>query len=262
MKKSPARSTWPSSALSQAVVVLALVAIGALAVIWWQWEGEEGSGWHEIRNVSIQLLGLVVIGAVVTIATDRFQQAAADRQSREAEASEARQRLDDRVSEYLAELLKAYSGVKRVRREINEAFQGKGAPMARDAIAPQLNDLSAYQLEFEELAERGKLFERRIPGAQSIVAEARKNEEAPSGAPPRRESWDPRVLVVEPDKRSLTGHLERVEKNLRDVLRDGASVKRGMTPVGMFVRSWHFRMCITRHVRAVQRCLENHLLRQ
>lgn len=54
------------------------------------------------------------------------------------------------------------------------------------------------------------------------------------------------------DKRSLTGHLERVQKNLRDVLRDGALVRRGITPAGVFVRSWHFRMCITRRVRAVQ----------
>lgn len=66
MDESPSRFRWPSSPLGQAVVVLGLVAMGALAVIWWRWEGEEGSGWHEMGNVSIQLLGLVVIGAVIT----------------------------------------------------------------------------------------------------------------------------------------------------------------------------------------------------
>lgn len=239
-----------------------MVAMGALAVIWWRWEGEEGSGWHEMGNVSIQLLGLVVIGAVITLATDRFQQAAAVCQAREVAESEARQRLDDRVSEYIAELFRAYSGIKRARREIDEAFQVGGAKIKRSAIAAQLDDLSAHQLEFEELAERGKLFERRIPNAQSIVAGARKNKEAPSGALSGRESWDPHLAAVDPDERSLTGHLEQVEKNLRGVLRAAERVERGVTPVGMFVRSWHFRMCITRHVRAVQRCLEDHLLRE
>jgi hypothetical protein len=247
------RRPWPHGPLGQAIVLLSLVAAAAVLLIWLVGEPDQGTKWHEARNVSIQLLGLVVVGAFVTLATNRFQQ-----------ASEARQRLDDRASDFLDELLTSYHGVKQVRRDVQSMLLSRDkAPVQLSELAPLRAQLSVHQLEFEWLAERVLLLEARVPEFKSATARAHARADAPDDADVGSECWHPGWVRADDDTGSISHHLTRVEKNLKLVIESEGPVEWGKTPgVGLFVETWHFRMCVTRHVRAVQRCIEAHLLRE
>jgi hypothetical protein len=99
------------------ILIVAAVAFGVLAAVWIVVNPIKDTLWYEVAKTSLQVLGVAVIGGIVTFATARFQQ---DRQSAERAREADRQRAD-----------KALEAVRqRAERELEkqrEAFDRRAA---------------------------------------------------------------------------------------------------------------------------------------
>ncbi|GAA1955743.1 hypothetical protein GCM10009798_13730 [Nocardioides panacihumi] len=232
-------------------------------------QSDQASLRHEVMATSVEVLGIVTLGALVTVATTQFQQMA-----------EARRRLDVRVAEFLNELLSAYNGVKSVRRHLEartRSAPGRPPAIDRATYMDLMTDLMRWQLTFEELSDRAVYLQGRVK-PDEITVGCLDDPEAPRVPA----AWDPHRKVLRVVA-NASGHLKIVEehlnvlceeyqKNLYRVRKRGTLPLDHLTGAGkwnngpqlpVFIDSTEcFDACIRRHVRAVQRWLEVYLLRQ
>lgn len=227
---------------------------------------------HEPMALSLQVLGIVLIGAIVTYATDQLQQAA-----------EARRRLDERVAEFLGEMIDAYNGVKRVRRSLEAQTMGErpeAAAIDRETYTQQLGELSGYQVEFESLRDRALQLQVRLAGAVNICAAGSERDGPSGGRTDAAPQWSKSVMKVAEFDGPIQKHLAEVERHLNTIIEeyqqslhlvpvDGtlllSALREKTQPsavLPVFIDdTWCFRCCVSRHVHAVRKCLEAHLLR-
>ena len=235
----------------------------------------------QMIEVSLQILGIVVLGAIVTYATDQLQQAA-----------EARRRLDERVLEFLDAMVGVYNGVKQVRRSLQAEARGHepgSLSIDRDTYVRLLTELSGHQVSFESLRDRATLLQDRVAGATTIRAEALERTTSTSIAPETatetametEAKWRPGLRRVKGFDGSMHAHLRMVEHHLNvlvseyqdnlhrvhaasrfplENLRNRTGSKAALT---LFIDDdpFWFKCCVSRHIRAVRHCLESHLLR-
>jgi hypothetical protein len=82
----------PSSRNLWVVLVgVAVSTFGILAAVWLVVNPAKDTLWYEVAKASLQVLGVAVIGGIVTFATTKFQQ---DRQNADQKFQAERQRAD------------------------------------------------------------------------------------------------------------------------------------------------------------------------
>jgi hypothetical protein len=91
-------------ALWRAVGGLALIGLVAVLVLVYTWD-RSGSSERALRDASLNVLAVVLVRTVATLAVNGLQEARWDAR-----------RIDERAGEFAQRLVVAYNGVKKVRR--------------------------------------------------------------------------------------------------------------------------------------------------
>jgi len=113
------------------ILIVAAVAFGVLAAVWIVVNPIKDTLWYEVAKTSLQVLGVAVIGGIVTFATARFQQdrqsaeqaREADRQRAERELEKQREAFDrraallDRTSRCAQKMFVTCQHVRRVQKD-------------------------------------------------------------------------------------------------------------------------------------------------
>src|SRR5690349_2681551 len=114
------------------LLVVAVVTFGILATVWIVANPAKDTLWYEVAKTSLQVLGVVVIGGIVTFATTRFQQ---DRQSADQRLEADRQRAERaREADRQRADLRLEEERQRAERELEkqrEAFDRRAALLDR-----------------------------------------------------------------------------------------------------------------------------------
>ncbi|MEU9662850.1 hypothetical protein [Streptomyces chartreusis] len=176
------------------VAVVGITALVVLLVIVLAFPGPEPHTVpYEVMRVCVQVLGISVVGFFVGWAAFDLQQ---DRLER--------QRRDDRIRVFLAEMLDAYHGVKQVRRVLrSETSSDTARTISDEAYSRLLAELSKHQLVFETLARSAPLFEGHVPGSSEIHVEKAGNSNG---------------QTRKPVTQSLARHYEDIESYLNGVV--------------------------------------------
>ncbi|MEV0375803.1 hypothetical protein AB0I10_39780 [Streptomyces sp. NPDC050636] len=171
----PRKKWWSLRGKRNAVITLIVVAIAAGAVLLATAlppGPRPDTVPHELMRVSVQVLGVVVIGVFVTMATFGLQQVQRDERREKDRALDAQLRLDNQVRSFLSETLDSYNTVKQIRRMLEAENSEKPSPtMTIEAYSELLAQLSEKQLVFESLRRRAPLVQGRLPGAEAVVVE-------------------------------------------------------------------------------------------
>ncbi len=222
------------------VLVIAVIA-GEVFLLQYTWDSPSESAKREVLRASIQVLLVVFVGALITLAIGSIQKASDERRKLVDGTKAEERRVDERATEFAARMLDAYHGVKRVRRLL-EAETGplpskdqsqRQLAIHRDAYLRLMSDLCDRQLEFESLKKRARVLQTRIKGAEGITVEPRERkpdrttrlrdlDSKGSGAwTTTRDSWEAESLSLEKACRAVERHLnelvEEFQKNLHRV---------------------------------------------
>src|SRR4051812_5691227 len=136
--------------------------------------------WYEVLKTSLQVLGVVLVGAFVGMAVFKLQQVQLDESKLHAEEREhnrikdrratdhdidALRRLDDRTQSFLSETIDAYHSTKQIRRQLEAATpDGVTTSELPEGASNLLMKLSNQQLAFESLKRRSPLLEELLDG--------------------------------------------------------------------------------------------------
>lgn len=238
-------------------VVVGLVAVLGLALsTWGPGELKPETFRFELMRISLQILGVALVGAFVGTAVFRLQQVQLDRSKNDAEAREEarlckrrqadyhidkRRRLDGRIESFLHETIAAYHAVKRIRRVLEaEMARDPELSIASESYSRLVTELSNQQLAFESLMRRAPLIQGLFGG---LELEARVSRDSD------------KVVVT-----SLENHYAQVESYLNDVV-DEYQKKNGLVKVGAFVYNTpDFKANVSYRVNAVIKAFEEALL--
>ncbi len=229
----PRRAQW--------LPVLALIAVGLLAVICMgiavaaPGGAVPGTFRYELMQTCLQVIGIAVLGACVSLAVFRLQQYHLEQskriwRDRDLEI-DRRTRLDDRIHAFLQETIDAYHGVKRIRREL-ESLSTRGHGDGSDYTRLMLR-LSDRQLDFESLMWRSRELEPRVADI------------------------DPRLAAG--SESSLQMCYKLVESYLNDLV-DDYQKNREPAKVREFIKTAPFKAGVSTPVRTVIEGLERVLL--
>jgi hypothetical protein len=101
------------------ILIVASVAFGVLAAVWIVVNPVKDTLWYEVAKTSLQVLGVAVIGGIVTFATARFQQ---DRQSAERKREEKRQKAEQDLEKLREEFDRRAALLDRTSRCAQKMF--------------------------------------------------------------------------------------------------------------------------------------------
>ena len=222
---------------------------------------------YELMKLCMQILGVVLVGAVVALASFGLQQRQLDetkKHERDLEDKkiaqrraddrtvDERRRVDDLIDVFLKDTLRAYHAVKRSRRLLEaETGPANDSNVTRDVYLKNLMDICDQQLVFESLERRAPILEARCPSLTHIAAT----------------DADGSLIVVA----SLTEHYESVQKYLDAVvtefqenfhsIADSGIPRAQLAYLNLLVSNTrHFRLGTSRRVTAVVLALESALL--
>lgn len=180
MEESPARPEDEHLITSRQEFVYGILAVIALAsavllIIIWRSGAQHDTLKYEVAKTCMQVLGVALVGFVVSLATFTLQSNRAQRvlradQIREdgqrkverkredwqrevEETRDARQREDELLNSMLSESLSAYHTAKRVRRILRAQIwaQADGDCVDPDVYDQQMALINDVQLQFEQL---------------------------------------------------------------------------------------------------------------
>jgi hypothetical protein len=238
-------------------------------------------------RTSLAVLGVSLIGAVVTMATFKLQQIHSERSKLDAESREdkrvtirraddrnhdERRRLDDRVADFLSNTIDAYNAVKQVRRLL-EAEIGPEADgsIRRDAYLSLLTELSDQQLIFERLRRRAGLIEGRIEDGKDIrvkLETVADKDVTGQGTGVGIEAGGNMIT------KTLTAHYKHIESYLNDIVEEFQkhlylistdipfslhNLEEGYLR-NFIYRTPLFQNNVSHRINAIVTCLETHLL--
>ena len=196
---------------------------------------------YEVARTSLQVLGVVLVGAFVGMATFSLQQ-------EQQRTVDERRRLDDRVRAVFDETVDAYNEVKLVRRLLRaETGPKEAAAITRRTYTRLLSDLCKQQLAFEDLKRSAPLFQVSLQNGHAIAGPVRAN---------------------------LTDTYDAIEHYLNEIVEEYEKTRHCMPPTGAqslyepnkeklreFVYNTAvFRAKVSDPVEAVLQHLERHLL--
>lgn len=196
---------------------------------------------YEASRTSLQVLGVVLVGAFVGMATFVYQQ-------EHQRAVDERRRLDDRVRAVFEETVSAYNAVKLVRRLLRAETGPKADPrITLETYTRLLPDLCKQQLAFEDLKRSAPLIQKSLQNGE---------------------------VITKPACATLADTYDAIEGYLNNIVKEYENSRYGMPSTGAqslvdpdkarlreFVYDTQaFRAKIPEPVRGVLRHLEEHLL--
>src|SRR3712207_2373051 len=195
---------------------------------------------YELSRTSLQVLGVVIVGSFLGLATFGYQQ-------KHQRAVDERRRVDDRVRAVFEETVNAYNEVKLVRRLLRAETGPKGDPkITRETYTRLLPDLCKQQLAFEDLKRSAPLIQTSLQNGEVIT-----KKPAPATL---ADTYD----VIED---YLNNIVEEYENSRYDMPKRGALplVDPSKVKLREFVYDTRvFRDSVSNPVRAVLRHLEEH----
>jgi hypothetical protein len=130
---------------------------------------------YELMRVSLQILGVVLVGFVVGMASFTLQQIRLDERKSDDRKFDERRRIDEQVRYFLADTVESYNGVKLIRRLLEAETTCESAPrITVDTYSRLLAQLCERQLVFESLMRRAPLIQQQVHGGEEIGIVLRK----------------------------------------------------------------------------------------
>lgn len=204
-----------------------LVVIGALAlvVLLLTWDARGSTSAAVVRDASIDVLAVALVGAVVSLVVGRLRADAEQRQrEKEEERAEAR-RIDERAAEFAQQLVISYNGVKRVRRLLDAELSRTNPMIDRETYLRQMSALCDLQLEFEALKRRAPVLSERIGDAppRQVMGKVRKDDRT-KAIPPLgltgAYAWRTATLSWEAEDFNLAKACGEIEHNLNEIVEE------------------------------------------
>jgi hypothetical protein len=152
------------------IAILAVITLAgiALLILIWVSNPKHDTLEYEAGKACMQVLGVVLVGFVVSIATFTLQRNREDYQRQIEETRDDRQRKDELLNSTFSETLSAYHAVKRARRILRARIwaQEHGNQVDADVYDQQMALINDVKLKFEQLESNA-----------SLIQDARVNEE-------------------------------------------------------------------------------------